>query len=165
MTREVIEAIEYIKTYRKLDEDLYNTAPKGSVSFYATEKCLHYWDMAIEALEQEPEKRTEERTETHSCDYISRQAVLDIDFKRIILTTAKPAETIEQKVKALPSVRLSQDIIRCEECKFYTNFQKSKPWNVSKRYCNRIVTMKTSPNDFCSFAEARVSDSESEDKE
>ena len=54
MTREVIEAIEYIKTYRKLDENLHNTAPKGSVSFSATEKCLNYWDMAIKALEQEP---------------------------------------------------------------------------------------------------------------
>ena len=54
MTKEVTEAIEYIKTYRKLDENLYNIAPKGSVSFYATEKCLHYWDMAIKALEQEP---------------------------------------------------------------------------------------------------------------
>lgn len=37
-------------------------------------------------------------------DAISRQAVLDIDFKRIILTTAKPAEMIEQKVKSLPPV-------------------------------------------------------------
>ena len=45
------------------------------------------------ALEQEPCE-----------DAISRQAVLDINFKRIILTTAKPAETIEQKVKALSSV-------------------------------------------------------------
>ncbi len=66
MTREVIEAIEYIKAYRKLDENLHNNAPKGSVSFYATEKCLHYWDMAIKALEQEP------------CDdCVSRQAVID----------------------------------------------------------------------------------------
>ena len=48
----------------------------------------------IKALEQEP------------CgDAISRQAVLDIDFKRIILTTAKPSEMIEQKVKALPPVK------------------------------------------------------------
>ena len=37
-------------------------------------------------------------------DAINRQAVLDIDFKRIILTTAKPAEMIEQKVKSLPPV-------------------------------------------------------------
>ena len=57
MTREEIEeiseAISYIKCYRKLDENLHDTAPKGSVGFYATEKCLHYWDMAIEALEKE----------------------------------------------------------------------------------------------------------------
>lgn len=50
-------------------------------------------DMAIEALIQEP-----------SSDAISRQAVLDMDFKRIILTTAKPTEIIVQKIKALPPV-------------------------------------------------------------
>lgn len=50
-------------------------------------------DMAIEALIQEP-----------NSDAISRQAVLDIDFKRIILTIAKPTETIVQKVRALPPV-------------------------------------------------------------
>ena len=50
---EISDAVSYIKSYRKLDENLHNTVPKGSVSFYATEKCLHYWDMAIKALEQE----------------------------------------------------------------------------------------------------------------
>lgn len=54
MTREVIEAIEYIKAHRKLDENLYNLAPPNSVSLRATKKCLEYWDMAIQALEQEP---------------------------------------------------------------------------------------------------------------
>jgi len=55
MTGEEREAaIAYIKGYRKLDEDLHNTAPKDSISYYATEKCLKYWDMAIRALEQEP---------------------------------------------------------------------------------------------------------------
>ena len=44
-------AIAYIKGYRKLDEDLHNTAPKDSISYYATDKCLKYWDMAISALE------------------------------------------------------------------------------------------------------------------
>lgn len=50
---EISEAVSYIKAYRKLDENLHNTAPKGSVGFYATEKCLRYWDMAIEALEKD----------------------------------------------------------------------------------------------------------------
>lgn len=51
---EISEAVSYIKSYRKLDENMHNTAPKGSVSFYATKKCLHYWDMAIEALQKYP---------------------------------------------------------------------------------------------------------------
>ena len=50
---EISEAISYIKSYRKLDEYLYDIAPKGSEGFYATKKCLRYWDMAIEALEKE----------------------------------------------------------------------------------------------------------------
>lgn len=54
MTREEREAaIAYIKGYRKLDEDLHNTASKDSISYYATDKCLKYWDMAIQALEKE----------------------------------------------------------------------------------------------------------------
>ena len=54
MTREEREAaITHIKGYRKLDENLHNTAPKDSISYYATAKCLKYWDMAIKALEQE----------------------------------------------------------------------------------------------------------------
>ena len=62
-----------------------------------------------------------------SDDAVDRQAVLDIDFRRIILTTAKPAEMIEQKVKALPSVNPQSRIghwiedeyemeVRCSEC-------------------------------------------------
>ena len=52
MTREE-QAIEYIKKYRELDENLYNTAPKGTVSSIATKKCLEFWDMAISALEKQ----------------------------------------------------------------------------------------------------------------
>lgn len=48
------QAIEYIKGYRELDENLHNISPKDSVSYYATDKCLKYWDMAIQALSQEP---------------------------------------------------------------------------------------------------------------
>lgn len=47
------EAIAYIKVYRKLDEDLHNTSLKDSISYYATDKCLKYWNMAIKALERE----------------------------------------------------------------------------------------------------------------
>lgn len=45
-------AINYLKTYRKIDEKTHNMSPKDSVAYFATNKCLKYWDMAIKALEQ-----------------------------------------------------------------------------------------------------------------
>ena len=69
----------------------YNDCP-----YYESDRSCRigeFWDAEWKALEQKP-----------SGDVISRQAVLDIDFKRIILTTAKPAEMIKQKVKVLPPV-------------------------------------------------------------
>ena len=45
-------AINYLKSYRKLDEKTHNMSPKDSVSYFATDKCLKYWDMAIKALKQ-----------------------------------------------------------------------------------------------------------------
>ena len=49
MTREE-QAIEYIKKYRELDEKLCNSVPKGTIASIAAEKCLEFWDMAIQAL-------------------------------------------------------------------------------------------------------------------
>lgn len=45
-------AINYLKAYRKIDEKTHNISPKDSVAYFATNKCLKYWDMAIQALEQ-----------------------------------------------------------------------------------------------------------------
>lgn len=54
MTKE--EVIEYIKKYRELDIKLYTIASRNftSVSENVVNKYLGYWDMAINALEQEP---------------------------------------------------------------------------------------------------------------
>lgn len=68
MTREEREAaIAYLKGYRKLDEDLHNISPKDSISYYATDKCVKYCDMAIEALKAVPCE-----------DAISRESVLEV---------------------------------------------------------------------------------------
>lgn len=77
------------------------------------------------------------------------------DKDKLLLEVNK---AICNNLKALPPVQLPQNIIRCKDCRFYTNFQKGKPWNVSKKYCNRVVTIKTSPDDFCSFAKAKIID-------
>ena len=55
MTREEREAaISYLETYRKIDEELFKISPQNSVAHHAAAQCLKYWDMAIEALKQEP---------------------------------------------------------------------------------------------------------------
>jgi rubrerythrin len=41
------------------------------------EEAEECFKMAIKALEEQPSERTEEGTETHECDCISRKAVLD----------------------------------------------------------------------------------------
>lgn len=82
MTREERrEAIEYLKKYRELDKQLYQTAPFTSVSHSALVKCLRYWEIAIQALEQEPET-----DEPNTCDFCSMiypdNDTLNIFFRR-----------------------------------------------------------------------------------
>jgi hypothetical protein len=83
MTRE--EAIDIIKS------ECYVFNP---LNFDRSTKVNTALDVAVKALEQEPCE-----------DCVSRQALLDIDFKRIVLTTAKPAEMIRQKIQELPPVK------------------------------------------------------------
>jgi hypothetical protein len=91
MTRE--EATERLKT------DIYKYA-----DFTENPNEDEFWmafDMAIKALEH-PEQNV---VAIVPCgDVISRDAVLDIDFHKLIHTTAKPAEMIRQKIEQLPPV-------------------------------------------------------------
>ena len=85
---------------------------KEAAEWFKTSPFYHKdhetFNLAIKALERE------------ECeDAISRQAVLNINFKRIILTTAKPAEMIERKVKALPSVVPQTKMRHCKDCKWW----------------------------------------------
>ena len=127
MTREERKkAIEYIKTYRKLDEDLYNAAEKGSVAYIAAGKCLKYWDMAIQALSQEPQC-TEHPCLGTLCRYykepctdaVSRQAVLDC-FKKWQPYMATRLWEFKEELAELPPVRPQETVTefadRCREC-------------------------------------------------
>ena len=106
----------------------------------------------IEHLERmpsaQPEKRTEERTETHACDLIDRQEAIDeinkleypsslVDVKRIIVE--------------LPSAQ--PEIIRCKDCKY------SSPNMVYgcrlERYSYHDDSVRMYSEDFCSKAERR----------
>ena len=46
-------------------------------------------------------------------------------------------------------------IVRCKDCKHYRPQKKSAHWENRTNYCNRIVTIKMQPDDFCSYGERK----------
>ena len=46
-------------------------------------------------------------------------------------------------------------IVRCKDCKHYRPQKKSAHWENRANYCNRIVTIKVQPYDFCSHGERK----------
>ena len=44
-------------------------------------------------------------------------------------------------------------VVRCKDCKHYRPQKKSAHWENRANYCNRIVTIKVQPYDFCSHGE------------
>ena len=47
------------------------------------------------------------------------------------------------------------EVVRCRDCKHYMPQKKSAHWENRANYCNRIVTIKTQPYDFCSYGERK----------
>ena len=47
------------------------------------------------------------------------------------------------------------EVVRCRDCKHYKPQKKSAHWENRANYCNRIVTIKTQPYDFCSYGERK----------
>jgi hypothetical protein len=66
------------------------------------------------------------------------------DFFRFVIRQIRKAPTID----AVP-------VVRCKDCKHYSPQKKSAHWNCTTLYCNRVVTMKVSPDDFCSYGERK----------
>ena len=49
-------------------------------------------------------------------------------------------------------------VVRCKDCKHYKPQKKSTHWENRANYCNRVVTIKAQPNDFCSYGERKDGD-------
>lgn len=51
-------------------------------------------------------------------------------------------------------------VVRCRDCKHYKPQKKSAHWENRANYCNRVVTIKVRPYDFCSYGERKDGDDE-----
>ncbi len=47
---------------------------------------------------------------------------------------------------------------RCKDCNHYKPQKKSAHWENRSNYCNRVVTIKVQPDDFCSYGERKDGD-------
>ena len=61
---------------------------------------------------------------------------------------------IQQAVDEQPTVD-AVEVVRCRDCKHYKPQKKSAHWENSANYCNRVVTIKVQPDDFCSYGERK----------
>lgn len=67
--------------------------------------------MVLHLPSAQPEERTEKRTETHACDCVSRQEVLDlIEMSMNDLEYDNENEELQYAVRSLPSAKLNFDM-------------------------------------------------------
>ena len=91
----------------------------------------------------QPEKHTEERTETHACDCISRQAAIDalstshgILYPIRTIEALPSAEPVQKKGKWIYGENDCQDGWFCSECRFFI------PWDYDYYGLNNINFIK-----------------------
>ena len=63
-------------------------------------------------------------------------------------------QSILEAIDIAPTVD-AVEIVRCRDCKHYMPQKKSAHWENRANYCNRIVTIKPRPYDFCSYGERK----------
>ena len=59
---------------------------------------------------------------------------------------------------AIASTIGAVEVVRCRDCKHYKPQKKSAHWENRAYYCNRVVTIKVQPDDFCSYGERKDGD-------
>ena len=62
-------------------------------------------------------------------------------------------------LKEAPTVN-AVEVVRCKDCKHYKPQKKSAHWENRANYCNRVVTIKVQPGDFCAYGERKEGDDE-----
>ena len=120
----------------------------------SNKKRLDDWINSLPSAQETHEERTEERTKTHACDLIDRQAAIDAmntrleDIKLTWRGKVKKGEIamyldMRGVIETFPSAQ--SEIIRCSECKFSKCIEPNDDWyecqhdkrvNHSNGYCN-----------------------------
>ena len=84
----------------------------------------------------------------------------ELEWKEKVIELAQRHETIIHEPTKSEFRRMAiqlghEQVVRCKDCKHYRPQKKSAHWENRANYCNRIVTIRVQPYDFCSYGERK----------
>ena len=82
---------------------------------------------------------------------------IDMGHTRNPLETCFSERDVVDMLESAPTVD-AVEVVRCKDCKYYKPQKKSAHWENRANYCNRVVTIKVQPDDFCSYGERKGGD-------
>lgn len=82
---------------------------------------------------------------------------IDMGHTRNPLETCFSERDVVDMLESAPTVD-AVEVVRCKDCKHYKPQKKSAHWENRANYCNRVVTIKVQPDDFCSYGERKGGD-------
>ena len=91
---------------------------------------------------------------------IDRDALLVVPHVRKVVEYDESGEFItfhavsEEDIKNAPAVD-AVEVVRCKDCKHYKPQNQGAHRNCTTPYCVRVVAVKVSPDDFCSYGERK----------
>ena len=97
---------------------------------------------------------------------IDADALLDEFLKRyaerersrnLVFAACEIKQDFADMISDFPTVD-AVPVVRCRDCKHYKSQKKSAHWENRANYCNRVVTIKVQPYDFCSYGERKDGD-------
>lgn len=91
-------------------------------------------------------------------DFLKRYTEMEKDGK-LVFAACEIKQDFADMISNVPTVD-AVPVVRCKDCKHYKPQKKSAHWENRTNYCNRVVTIKVQPYDFCSYGERKEEVSE-----
>ena len=147
-----IQAIDLLKDLEQSLDDYCELNDEGKTAFRMAITALELFGISEQLPSVQSEKRTEERTETHACDLIDREAAVDAIYHHLPSVSRTRARTMLHEV---PSEQ--PEIIRCKDCEHWRE-------GTAFSYCDKLYGMgvldaldyMVAEDDYCSMAERRA---------
>lgn len=89
-------------------------------------------------------------------DFLKRYTEMEKDGK-LVFAACEIKQDFADMISNATTVD-AVEVVRCKDCKHYKPQKKSAHWENRANYCNRVVTIKVQPDNFCAYGERKDGD-------